>query len=197
MKRVKFGVSGHFLGNAWREWPEIWYAAVSWPPSELIRLWLRSGDPINVCRAEEAARRHRAEITGSADGVNAISNYRQQKKNISRGKQAPPKEGGASAASAARDCRFCTKPHGPNDRCPAKESKCAGCCLIGHWAKSSVCKKKKKKSSMGCLIASISDLHAEGPCDCRRWGGQREIRRSCAWHWGRPHCVWVGYLGNA
>ena len=44
VKRVKFGVSGHFLENAWREWPEIWYAAVSWPHSELIRLWLRSGD---------------------------------------------------------------------------------------------------------------------------------------------------------
>ena len=38
------GVSGHFLENAWREWPDIWYAAVSWPPSDLIRLWLRSGD---------------------------------------------------------------------------------------------------------------------------------------------------------
>ena len=38
-KRVKFGVSGHFLENALREWPKIWYAAVSWPPSELIRLW--------------------------------------------------------------------------------------------------------------------------------------------------------------
>ena len=40
VKWVKFGVSGHFLENAWREWPEIWYAAVSWPLSELIRLWL-------------------------------------------------------------------------------------------------------------------------------------------------------------
>ena len=39
VKRVKFGVSGHFLENAWREWPEMWYAAVSWPPSELIGLW--------------------------------------------------------------------------------------------------------------------------------------------------------------
>ena len=44
VKRVKFGVSGYFLENAWREWPEIWYAAVSWPHSELIRLWLQSGD---------------------------------------------------------------------------------------------------------------------------------------------------------
>ena len=44
VKRVKFGVSRHFLENTYREWPEMWYAAVSWPPSELIRLWLRSGD---------------------------------------------------------------------------------------------------------------------------------------------------------
>ena len=38
VKRVKFGISGHFLENAWREWPEIWYAAVFWPRLELIRL---------------------------------------------------------------------------------------------------------------------------------------------------------------
>ena len=44
VKWVKFGVSRHILENAWREWPEIWYAAVSRPHSELIRLWLRSGD---------------------------------------------------------------------------------------------------------------------------------------------------------
>ena len=43
-KRVKFGVSGHFLENAWWEWPEIWYADVSWPLSELIRLWLQFVD---------------------------------------------------------------------------------------------------------------------------------------------------------
>ena len=36
MKRVKFGVSGHCLENAWRERPEIFHADVSWPPSELI-----------------------------------------------------------------------------------------------------------------------------------------------------------------
>ena len=37
MKQVKFGVAGHFLENASREWPEILYADISWPPSELIR----------------------------------------------------------------------------------------------------------------------------------------------------------------
>ena len=39
MKRVKFGDSGHFLENKRRELPEIWYADVSWPLSELVRLW--------------------------------------------------------------------------------------------------------------------------------------------------------------
>ena len=36
--------SGHFQENAWRKWHEILHAAVSWPPAELIRLWLRSSD---------------------------------------------------------------------------------------------------------------------------------------------------------
>ena len=44
VKQVKFGVSRHFLENSCREWPEIWYAAVSWPPSEVISLWPRSVD---------------------------------------------------------------------------------------------------------------------------------------------------------
>ena len=39
VKRIKFGVSGHFLKNAWREWPEMLHADVSWPSSELISLW--------------------------------------------------------------------------------------------------------------------------------------------------------------
>ena len=44
VKRVKFGVSGHFPENAWRKWPEILHADVSWAPSELISLWPRSVD---------------------------------------------------------------------------------------------------------------------------------------------------------
>ena len=36
VKRVKFGVSGHFLENTWRKWPEILQADVSWASSELI-----------------------------------------------------------------------------------------------------------------------------------------------------------------
>ena len=31
----------NFLENAWEEWPEIWHADVSWPPSQLI--WLDFG----------------------------------------------------------------------------------------------------------------------------------------------------------
>ena len=37
-------VLGHLPENAWRQWPEILHAAVSWPPSEVIRLWLWSVD---------------------------------------------------------------------------------------------------------------------------------------------------------
>ena len=44
VKRVKFAVSEHFLENAWREWPEIVHAGVSWPPSELISSWSWSVD---------------------------------------------------------------------------------------------------------------------------------------------------------
>ena len=44
VKRVKFGGSGHFPENAWREWPEILHADVSSPPTGLIRLWSRSVD---------------------------------------------------------------------------------------------------------------------------------------------------------
>ena len=44
VKRVRFGVSGHFPENAWSEWPEILYADISWPPSELISLWPQSVD---------------------------------------------------------------------------------------------------------------------------------------------------------
>ena len=47
MKRVKFGVSRHSLENAWREWPEILHADVSWPPSELISYGSRSVDFCN------------------------------------------------------------------------------------------------------------------------------------------------------
>ena len=34
-------VFGHFLKNAWEEWPESLHAYVSWPPTDLIRFWLR------------------------------------------------------------------------------------------------------------------------------------------------------------
>ena len=37
-------VSGHLPENAWREWPEILHADVSWPSSELISLWSWSVD---------------------------------------------------------------------------------------------------------------------------------------------------------
>ena len=45
VKWVKFVVTGYFLENKWREWPEILYADVAWlVPSELIRFWSWSVD---------------------------------------------------------------------------------------------------------------------------------------------------------
>ena len=44
MKRVKFVVSRHFLENPLKKLPEILHADVSWPLSELIRLWLQFVD---------------------------------------------------------------------------------------------------------------------------------------------------------
>ena len=41
VKQVKFGLSGHFLENAWGEWPKISHAELVWQISELIRLWLQ------------------------------------------------------------------------------------------------------------------------------------------------------------
>ena len=38
-KRVNFSLCGHFMENAWKKWPEIRHADVSWPTSELIRFF--------------------------------------------------------------------------------------------------------------------------------------------------------------
>ena len=47
VKRVKFGVSGHYPENSWGECPEILHADVSWPSSELVSLWLQFVDFFN------------------------------------------------------------------------------------------------------------------------------------------------------
>ena len=49
--RVKFGVSGHFLENAWRELPEIWYTAVCWPKFGVSRHFLEThlGNGLKFC----------------------------------------------------------------------------------------------------------------------------------------------------
>ena len=39
VKQAKFATSGYFQENAREEWPELWHADVSWPPSELIKFW--------------------------------------------------------------------------------------------------------------------------------------------------------------
>ena len=43
VKWFKFGDSVHSQESAWKKWPEIWHD-VSWPPSELIKLWSWSVD---------------------------------------------------------------------------------------------------------------------------------------------------------
>ena len=45
--RPSVKVSRHLPENAWREWPEILHADVSWPPSELISSGSRSVDFCN------------------------------------------------------------------------------------------------------------------------------------------------------
>ena len=44
VKQAKFPTSGHFLEKARKEWPELWHADLSWPPSELIKFWSWSVD---------------------------------------------------------------------------------------------------------------------------------------------------------
>ena len=63
-ERVKFGVSGHFPKNAWRKWPEILYADVSWPPSKLISLWPRSGDFFKFWRYFDLVKRVKFRVSG-------------------------------------------------------------------------------------------------------------------------------------
>ena len=36
----QIGVSGHLLENWWEEWPTICHADLSWPPTQLIWLWV-------------------------------------------------------------------------------------------------------------------------------------------------------------
>ena len=42
VKLVKFEVSDDFINKVLVEWPAIWHADVSWPPSELNKFWSQS-----------------------------------------------------------------------------------------------------------------------------------------------------------
>ena len=44
VKRVKLGVSMHYLENTGEEWPKIWHADVSWPLSK----WLHFGHGLPI-----------------------------------------------------------------------------------------------------------------------------------------------------
>ena len=41
MKQVRIAISGYFLQNAWKKWPDIQDAHVPLPLAELLRFWLR------------------------------------------------------------------------------------------------------------------------------------------------------------
>ena len=124
-------------------------------------------DAIDLGRAEEAARRYRQEITGGA--VNTLSQYRRQKKQPQQ-KHKMPVSAGAGGNTQLPVCKQCTKRHGPQGRCPAKDTHCAACGQRGHWAKSVSCTKKsqnaapssqkKKTSGMGCILAAVTTAAA-------------------------------------
>ena len=126
---------------------------------------------IDMCRAEEAAKRHCEELkadsaSSTSASHNAISHYKQQKQG-----RKPNRWGQGRKWS----CFKCTRSHGKNDVCPAAESTCAACHKQGHWAKSKNCNagidspaqdsgfmkggldKAKHNASMGCMLAHISD----------------------------------------
>ena len=44
VKLIKFDVSRHFLENPFSKWPDVLHADVSWPLSEVNRLWLQFVD---------------------------------------------------------------------------------------------------------------------------------------------------------
>ena len=126
---------------------------------------LKLKDTIDICQAEESARRYRKEITGGS--INGMSQYAKQK----RGKYTESNaksNNSQSGAGGKRVCWNCTKSHGATDHCPAKETHCAACGKRGHWAKARNCPKNStqhqktdgKKASMGSIIAAVSTAAA-------------------------------------
>ena len=110
----------------------------------LVKKNLTLETAIEICRAEEAAKRYRGEITGDDSAkAAAVSQYRRQKQQATT--KAKRHEKGKGQESKF-NCFFCTRDHGPKDRCPARETTWAACGQKGHWAKSRQCKGAKYKS---------------------------------------------------
>ena len=115
-------------------------------------------DCITLCRAEEAAKKYRAEITGGADcSLNAVSAYKKQKAPY-KGKPRPSQ----NQNTPSPKCRKCVRSHGKDKPCPADSKTCSTCNLKGHFAKSDLCKKKspassgtKPKQQLGAIIAAV------------------------------------------
>ena len=123
---------------------------------------------IEICRAEEAARRFRSVIASDTPQaqVNAVNFKRQQKKPYKQHYQHKQSHQPQKQQGQPHDCRFCTKNHKPSDRCPAKDTVCAACKQRGHWAKSSLCRVKNQspkspsQAQLGCVIATLGDNKA-------------------------------------
>ena len=84
---------------------------------------------ISKCRAQEAAKRQRANITDHGESVSTLQNTRDKKVN-------------ASLTPLSPQCPGCgTKPHpGGRPQCPAYRQLCHNCQKVGHFAK--VCRSK-------------------------------------------------------
>ena len=100
----------------------------------LVKKNLTLETAIEICRAEEAAKRYRGEITGDDSAkAAAVCQYRRQKQQATT--KAKPHEK-MKGQESKFNCFFCTRDHGPKDRCPARETTCAACGQKGHWARS-------------------------------------------------------------
>ena len=125
---------------------------------------------VDICRAEEAAKRFRCEIKGEPQVAyaNSMSQYKQGQRGY-RGRATSTRNRGRGAQPTNLTCYYCAKPHGPMDTCPAKDSACSACGKRGHWA--AKCRSqgnrsrgwpnqttgRKKGTTLGCVLASIGD----------------------------------------
>ena len=124
----------------------------------------------DICRAEEAAKRHRTDITGdSVAGACAMSRYKHDKsdkKGKKHGQGKNPKHKGNKSNETGNNysCQDCTRQHSAKAKCPATKSVCAACGKVGHWAKSKHHTDKAvpptNTSGIGLILASVTSKSA-------------------------------------